>query len=115
MPITSNFERFLNGADLDLDGPEEVYSLIRAVESGSSFGLFDVGPATGGEERFIVSVGHSDLHLLIPSNRAKEAFMLHVRKRYCGSDWDMDIDSWFGYRQAIAKEEQEVHGWMLRF
>ena len=101
MNITTDFQKWLNAAEPE--GHQEVYSLYRAVEDCSSFGIYDVKPAKGSGGRWIVSTSHLDEGLLLASDEAREAFLLHVTRTYC--DRDLDMESWYSYKHSIAKDD----------
>jgi hypothetical protein len=78
---TPDFKTFLEGAMPE--NYQEVYALYKAVEGCSSFGIYDVMPARGSSDRWIVSTSYSDQSLLLASTAAKEALLL--REIHTGS------------------------------
>ena len=99
MNITFDFQRFLNG--IELEGYQEVAALHTAVENCSPFGIFNVKPATG-SDRWIVSVPHSDEGLLLDSSKAKKAFLSCLTQTYCG---DLDMESLSSFEHSMAKDD----------
>ena len=101
MSTTTDFKEWLGGAEPD--SYLEVYALYKAVEGCTSYGIYDVQPAKGSSERWIVSASHTDSALLLASSAAREAFLLHVKLTY--ADRDLDMDSWYSYKHAMAKDD----------
>ena len=99
MSITCDFQKFLNG--VELEGYQEVSALNTAVENCSSFGIYNVKPATG-SNRWIVSAPHSDEGLLLASSKAKKAFLSCLTQTYCG---DLDMESWSSFEHSMAKDD----------
>lgn len=99
MPPTMNFQDWLH--DVEPEDHEEVYSIYRAVKDGRSFGIFDVKSTRGGVG-LILKAAHRDQGLLIATDKAKSAFLAQFVSANCGN---MDMESWYGYRQAMAKDD----------
>lgn len=99
MIVTTDFQRFLDG--VEPESPQEVYALYTAAEKCSSFGIYDVKPATG-SDRWIVSAPHSDEGLLLNSSQVKNAFLSWLTRAYCG---DLDMESWSSLEHSIAKAD----------
>lgn len=97
--MTCDFQTFLNG--VEPEGYQEVSALHTAVEKCSSFGVYNVKPATG-TDRWIVSAPHSDKGLLLPSGRAKKAFLSFLTQTFCG---DLDMESWSSFEHSMAKND----------
>lgn len=100
MSITTDFQKWLK--DAELEGYQEVCSLYKAVKSCSSFDVYDVKSAKGSGDRWIVSTPHLDEGLLLASNKAKEAFLLHLTQTYCG---DLDMESWCSFKHSSEKND----------
>lgn len=98
MRITTDFVEFLNG--VEPDGHQEVLALHTAVEKCSSFGIYDVKPATG-SGRWIVSAAHSDTGLLLTA-KSREAFLSHLTRTYCG---ELDMESWCSLQHSATKDD----------
>jgi hypothetical protein len=100
MSTTIDFQEWLG--NVELEDYEEIYSLYRAVKDATSFGIFDVKPARGSGERWIVTASCTDQSLLIVSSDARTALLLHLTKTYCG---DLDMEGWYAYKRAMAKDD----------
>jgi hypothetical protein len=98
MKVTTDFQTARMGFDLEC--PAEIGSLHTAVETGSPFGIWNVQPAANGKP--IVSADHSDLGLLLASDRAKDAFLRDLTQTYCGG---LDMESWCSYMHAVGKDD----------
>ena len=99
MSLTTDFQKFLNG--VELEGHQEVSALHTAVENCSPFGIYNVKPATG-FNRWIVSAPHSDEELLLASSKARKAFLSCLTQSYCG---DLDMESWSSFAHSMAKDD----------
>jgi hypothetical protein len=99
MKITHVFEQWLSAERPD--GYQEVYSLYKAVKDRSSFGIYEVKPAKGRGDRWIVNSMNSDQGLLLASNDARGAFLLHLSETYC--ERDLDVESWYSYKHSMDK------------
>ena len=101
MNITTDFKQWLKGAEPD--GYQEVCALHTAVKNCSTFGIYDVKPAKGSGNRWIVAELNSNEGLLLASSEAREAFLLHLLQNYCtGFD---DFESWYSFMQAKEKND----------
>ena len=101
MKITTDFENWLNA--VEPDDHHEVYSLYKAVRECSPFGIFDVRPAKGPGDRWIVSASHVSEGLLLASSKAREAFLSQIAETYCDSD--LDMESWHSFKHSSAKND----------
>jgi hypothetical protein len=100
MSTTTDFREWLD--NVELEDHDEVYSLYRAVKDGTTFGIFDVKPARGAGERWIVSASHLDQSLLLASSDARQAFLVHLTKTHCD---DMEMEGWYSFKRAMAKDD----------
>ena len=100
MNVTTDFQEWL--ANVELESHEEVYSLYRAVKDCTSFGIFDVKPAKGSGERWIVTASSIDQSLLIASSDARTAFLQKLTRTYCG---DLDMEGWYSFKHGMAKND----------
>ena len=100
MSTTTDFQEWLG--NVEPEDYEEVYSLYRAVKDATSFGIFDVKPARGGGERWIVTASCTDQSLLIASSDARAAFLQHLTKTHCG---DLEMEGWYSYNRGMSKDD----------
>jgi hypothetical protein len=100
MDTTLDFHKWLVGAQPE--GYEEPYSLFRAVNNGTSFGIYNVKRLKGSGDRWIVTAPHLSVGLLLASMLAKESFLLHLTRTYCR---DLDMESWYGYMHSMSKND----------
>ena len=100
MEPTTDFELWIKG--VELEGHEEVYSLYRSVQNCSGErGPFSVQPARGAES-WLVKAPHCDQQLLLASSKARESFLSHLERTYCG---DLDMEGWHSYMQSVTKSD----------
>lgn len=100
MNTTTDFQEWLRS--VDLEDHEEIYSLYRAVQTGTPFGIFDVKPGRGGDDRWIVTPVSTDYSLLIASEAARDAFLQHLTRTHCG---DLDMEGWYSFKHAMSKND----------
>ncbi len=97
MAIT-DFNSWLDEASPD--DFEEIYCIYRAVADNDSFGCYKCEENNG---KFFLKADHVSETLMLASEKAKNAFLEQIRKQYCdGTD---DIEMWYGYSRAMAKDD----------
>lgn len=101
MAEITDFIAWLDGAEPE--DHNEVYSLYRSVKDCDSWGPYTTSLAKGGGERWIVSATHVDGPLLLASTKARDAFLLHLEKTYCGGD--LDMEGWYAFKHAMEKDD----------
>ncbi|MBC2592793.1 hypothetical protein H5P28_00820 [Ruficoccus amylovorans] len=102
METITDFIAWLDGAEPE--GHDEVYSLYRSVKDCKAWGSYKTVPARGNGDRWIVTADHIDsCNLLLASERAKEAFLLHLERTYC--DNDLDMEGWHAFKHAMSKND----------
>lgn len=101
MATITDFKDFISGADLE--DYNEVYCLFRAVKDIDDFGAFEckVRTTTKGNMYF-VKCDHIDDVLMLASDKARDAFLLHLEKSYAG---DMDMEGWYYYKYQMEKDD----------
>ncbi len=77
MKLIHEFQEWLKGADPE--GHQEVYELYKTVKDCSSVGNYNISPAKGTTDGWILSAAHLDAGLRLASNKAREAFLSHIR------------------------------------
>lgn len=100
MTTITDFEAFLDQAEPD--DHEEVYALYKAVEDCTDMTWYECVEAPNG--KWIVSSPNAEDKLLLASQQAKDAFLHLVSERYI-DDQDQDIEGWYGYKRAMAKDD----------
>jgi hypothetical protein len=98
---TTNFKEWLTA--VEPEDHREAYALYKTVDDCASFGIYEVKPARGGSDRWILSALHSSHTLLLASNDARETFIMHLTTTY--GDRDLDMESWYAFQCAMAKED----------
>lgn len=93
---TSGFEEWFG--DNEPDDFEDIYALYNAASSRETFGTYEV--KTSGEKTFITGP-ISTLALL--SEKARTAFLAKIED--LKDDPDMDMESWYGFKRAISKDD----------
>jgi hypothetical protein len=99
MGTITDFEAWLEQADPD--GHEEVYALYQAVSAGEDYGFYECKASDDGTKWFLKG-GHVEDTLMLASEKARSAFLLLIESKY--TDGDMDIESWYDYMRAMAKD-----------
>ncbi|HEY1136472.1 MAG TPA: hypothetical protein VGE64_03185 [Xanthomonadaceae bacterium] len=100
MATITDFEAWLEQADPE--GHEEVYALYQAVYGAEDYGFYECKVSADGTKWFIKS-GHVEDTLMLASEKARSAFLSLIENKY--TEGDMDIESWYGYRRAMAKDD----------
>ena len=100
MTATTDFGEWI--ADIDLEGHEEVYCLYNSVNDCDEWGFFKTELAQGSNTRWIVTSTTNDQSLLLASELAKETFLKHLEKSYCG---DLTMEGWHALKHAMAKDD----------
>jgi hypothetical protein len=100
MGTITDFEAWLDQADPE--GHEEVYALYQAVYGAEDCGFYECKASVNGTEWFL-RAGHVEDTLMLASGKARSAFLSLIERRY--TDGDMDIESWYGYKRAMARDE----------
>lgn len=100
MATTTNFKGWLD--QIDFSDYNTVYELYQAVESCQSYGSFDVEPAKGSDDRWIVSTYDTEDKLLISGGKAKETLLNIIEDNYCE---DMGIEGFYSYHHAMEKDD----------
>jgi hypothetical protein len=96
MTDTSDFEVWL--AENEPDGHEDIYSLYQAVECREDYGIWSV--KVRGEKTFVTGP-EGTLQLL--SEKARQAFLKEVEA--LKDDDELDMESWYGFHDAMAKDD----------
>ena len=101
MSTTTDFKEWIKG--VELEDHNEIYALYKAVMDCKPFGIYDVKPAKGLEGGWIVSAPHTDLNLLLASDAAKEAFLLHIHGM--SGARELDVESWHNLMLSQQKDD----------
>jgi len=101
--LTGNTAGFSEVTAVEPEDHREAYALYKTVDDCASFGIYEVKPARGGSDRWIVSAPNSNQTLLLASNDAREAFIMHLTTAY--GDRDLDMESWYFFQCSMAKED----------
>jgi len=102
MATITDFDLWLDQADLDSEGPSAVYSLYRAVNDCGSMAQFECKKAATSEQWFVTCIGAEDT-LRLASIQAKEFFLAKLTKQYSG-DFGT-IEGWYAFHQSMAKDD----------
>jgi len=100
METIQDFSAWLD--PLELTGHEDVHSLYMAVVNVEGWGPFEAKPTKNGKG-IVVYADYIQENLLLSSDKAINAFKKEIEKRYVDSD--MDIEAWYQYRRAMAKDD----------
>lgn len=98
MQATTNFIDWLT--EVEPENHEEVYSLYRSINDCDEWSCFKTEEARG--NGWIVSASHMDQPLLLASEKAKKAFLIHIEKAYCD---DLEMEGWYAFMHAMAKND----------
>ncbi|HAS8529119.1 hypothetical protein ABMY37_21360 [Vibrio vulnificus] len=99
MATITEFDAWLDMADLE--GHEEVYALHQAVSGREDVGMFQCQENNG---KFFVTANHVDDTLMLASEDAYRYFLTVIEKRFGISEFG-DIEGWYGYSRAMAKDD----------
>lgn len=97
---TTNFNEWLD--QVDLSDYNTVYELYQTVANLESYGSFDIEPAKGSDERWIVSSYDTDEKLLVSGHAAQQTLLKIIEDNYCE---DMGIEGFYGYHHAMEKDD----------
>lgn len=100
MATTTVFQDWLD--QIDFSDYNTVYELYQAVDSCQGYGSFDVEPAKGGNDRWIVSSYDTEDRLLINGEKAKSTFLSIIENNYCEN---MGIEGFYAYHHAMEKDD----------
>lgn len=97
---TTNFQDWLD--QIDFSDYNTVYELYNAIETLQSCGSFEVEPARGSDERWIVTSVDSDQPLLVSGQKARQALLDKIENDYCEG---MGIEGYYSYHKAMEKDD----------
>jgi hypothetical protein len=100
MEATTDYISWLYGCDLE--NHEEIYSLYKSIEDCCEWGSIKTQLARGSGSRWIVTADYVDQPLLLASEKAKDAFLKHITKSFCG---DMEMEGWYVCNHAMEKDD----------
>jgi hypothetical protein len=95
---TTDFRNWLAVADPET--PEEVYDLFTAVKDEKPGHLYDIKCAEG--KTFVSADSVEETLMIVP--HAKDLF-LNILREHAGIDEDEDIETWYAFNRAIARDE----------
>jgi hypothetical protein len=102
MATITDFNVWLFG--VDSENHHDVYNIYLAVkhmEESDGFSCSVKETANG--NMYFLKCDYIDEILMLASDKARDAFLLHLEKTYAGKD--NDIESWYSFKEAMAKED----------
>ena len=100
MATITDFRDWLD--QIDLSNYNTIYELYQAVETKESYGSFDIKPALGSDERWILKSYNTDDILLIGSEAARQTFLKIIDANYTDG---MGIEGYYAYHHAMEKDD----------
>lgn len=97
---TTDFQDWLD--QIDFSDYNTVYELYQTVNSLESFGSFEIAPAKGSNDRWIVTTYDTDQPLLISGQKARQTLLDIIEDNYCE---DMGIEGFYAYHHAMEKDD----------
>ena len=98
MKTTKDFEEWINALNPE---DHEIEPLYQSVKNPELEGLFRIQPVGGNGEVWMVTAPHVDLALILGSQKARNAFLLHLEQTFCRGE---DMEGWTGLVQAMSKD-----------
>ena len=102
MATMTDFNEWLLGADIE--DHNDVYCVFKAAKELEEWGAFNCTKRiTSKGNMYFLKCSYIDDILMLASDKAREAFLYHLEKKYAGNE--NDIESWYYYKEAILKND----------
>lgn len=99
MKLTSNFENWINGAQLN--DYEAIYSLYRSVLDCDEYGNFLTTNSRKSSSEWIVKSEISEQGpLFLANEKIKYAFLKFIEEKFCG---DLGMEGWYIMNRSNSK------------
>ena len=102
MATTTDFKLWTDF--VDLENYEEIYCIYKSISEVDEWGAFKCTMkknSTG--NMYFLKCDYCDDTLALVSEKAKDSYLKFIEDNYIKSD--MDIESWYGYQHAMAKND----------